>query len=115
MAAGKAGKRYSGEYSRGATVKLNNAAGRGDVASLRVLTSGSGLSYARGSSQMQFGKATAGLAYSWLGYELGREFSSLQATGTAKLASVYGSYLLIRSRNTTLYAPFAYDHKTFQD
>ncbi|ABM39000.1 ShlB/FhaC/HecB family hemolysin secretion/activation protein [Polaromonas naphthalenivorans] len=113
--ADNAGNRYTGEYRLGATVNLNNAAGRGDVASLRVLTSGSGLNYARASYQMQFGKATAGVAYSWLGYELGREFSSLQAHGTAKIASVYGSYPLIRSRDTNLYAGLAFDHKTFED
>ena len=113
--ADNAGNRYTGEYRLGATVNLNNAAGRGDVASLRVLTSGSGLNYARASYQMQFGKATAGVAYSWLGYELGREFSYTGATGTAKVASIYGSYPLIRSRNTNLYASLAFDHKTFQD
>ena len=109
------GNRYTGEYRLGATVNLNNAAGLGDVASLRVLTSGAGLNYARGSYQVQLGKATAGVAYSWLGYELGKEFSSLQAKGTAKIASVYGSYPLIRSRNTNLYALLAFDHKTLQD
>ena len=109
------GNRYTGEYRLGATVNLNNAAGLGDVASLRVLTSGAGLNYARGSYQVQLGKATAGVAYSWLGYELGKEFSSLQANGTAKIASVYGSYPLIRSRNTNLYALLAFDHKTLQD
>lgn len=113
--ADNAGNRYTGEYRVGATVNLNNPAGLGDVASLRVLTSGSGLNYARASYQMQFGKATAGVAYSWLGYELGREFSYTGATGTAKIASLYGSYPLIRSRNTNLYAGLAFDHKTFQD
>ncbi|WP_196869929.1 ShlB/FhaC/HecB family hemolysin secretion/activation protein [Polaromonas sp. CG_9.11] len=113
--ADNAGNRYTGEYRLGATLNLNNAAGLGDVASLRVLTSGPGLSYARASYQMQFGKATAGVAYSWLGYELGKEFSSLQANGTAKIASIYGSYPLIRSRNTNLYALLAFDAKTFQD
>ena len=113
--ADNAGNRYTGEYRLGATVNLNNAAGRGDVASLRVLTSGAGLNYARASYQMMFGKATAGLAYSWLDYELGKEFSSLQAHGTAKIATVYGSYPLIRSRNTNLYAQLAFDHKTFED
>ncbi|MFZ2293469.1 MAG: ShlB/FhaC/HecB family hemolysin secretion/activation protein [Polaromonas sp.] len=113
--ADNAGNRYTGEYRLGATVNLNNAAGHGDVASLRLLTSGSGLNYARASYQMQFGKATAGVAYSWLGYELGREFAYAQATGTARIASVYGSYPLIRSRNTNLYAGLAFDAKTFQD
>lgn len=109
------GNRYTGEYRLGATVNLNNAAGRGDVASLRVLTSGSGLNYARGSYQMQFGKATAGVAYSWLGYELGKEFSSLRANGTAKIASLYGGYPLVRSRTTNVSALLAFDVKTFQD
>ena len=113
--ADNAGNRYTGEYRLGATVNLNNLAGLGDVASLRVLTSGSGLNYARASYQMQFGKATAGLAYSWLGYELGKEFASLQAKGTAKIASIYGSYPLIRSRDTNLYAGLAFDAKTMQD
>lgn len=109
------GNRYTGEYRLGATVNLNNAAGHGDVASLRVLTSGSGLNYARGSYQMQFGKATAGVAYSLLDYKLGKEFSSLQAHGTAKIASIYGGYPLLRTRNTNLYALLAFDDKTFQD
>ncbi|MBS1196802.1 MAG: Polypeptide-transport-associated domain protein ShlB-type [Proteobacteria bacterium] len=113
--ADNAGNRYTGEYRLGATVNLNNLAGRGDVASLRVLTSGSGLNYARASYQMQFGKARAGVAYSWLGYELGREFESLNAHGTARIASIYGSYPLIRTRNSNLNVGLAFDHKTFQD
>lgn len=109
------GNRYTGQYRLGATVNLNNLAGRGDVASLRVVTTGSGLNYARAAYQMQFGKATAGLSYSRLRYELGEEFESLQAHGTASIASVYGSYPLMRSRNTNLYAQLAFDHKTFDD
>lgn len=110
-----AGNRYTGEYRLGATVNLNNLAGRGDVASLRAMTSGSGLNYARASYQMQFGKATAGVAYSGLKYKLGEEFESLQAHGTAEIASIYGSYPLIRSRNSNLNAGLVYEDKTFQD
>jgi len=113
--ADNAGNRYTGEYRIGATVNLNDPTGHGDVASLRAMTSGSGLSYARASYQMQFGKATAGVAYSRLEYSLGREFESLQANGTAEVASIYSSYPLIRSRNNNLYAGLAFDAKTFQD
>ncbi|MGP1677993.1 MAG: ShlB/FhaC/HecB family hemolysin secretion/activation protein [Burkholderiales bacterium] len=113
--ADNAGNRYTGEYRVGATVNINNPAGHGDVASLRVLTSGSGLTYGRASYQMQFGKATAGVAYTALKYELGKEFEPLQAHGTAEIASVYGSYPLTRSRNTNLYALAGFDAKTFQD
>jgi len=113
--ADNAGSRYTGEYRVGATVNLNNLAGLGDVASLRVLTSGSGLNYARISYQVPFGKAVVGAAYSYLTYSLGREFESLDANGTAEVATLYGSYALIRSRNTNLSAHLALDAKTFQD
>lgn len=110
-----AGNRYTGEYRLGGTVNLNNLAGRGDVASLRAMTTGSGLNYARASYQMMFGKATAGVAYSALQYKLGEEFESLRAHGTAEIASIYGSYPLIRSRNNNLSAALVYEDKTFQD
>ncbi|MDP2034781.1 MAG: ShlB/FhaC/HecB family hemolysin secretion/activation protein [Polaromonas sp.] len=110
-----AGNYYTGEYRLGGTVNINNLLGQADVLSLRAVTSGSGLNYGRASYQMQFGKATAGIAYSRLAYELGKEFAPLQANGTAEVASVYGSYPLIRSRNTNLNAGLNYDHRTFQD
>jgi hemolysin activation/secretion protein len=110
-----AGNRYTGVYRVGGTLNLNNPLGRGDVASLRAMTTGSGLSYGRASYQMMFGKATIGAAYSYLEYELGEEFESLLAHGTAKIASLYGSYPLIRSRNNNMYAGLTYEDKTFQD
>ncbi len=113
--ADNAGSRYTGEYRVGATVNLNNAAGLGDVASLRALTSGSGLKYARASYQLPVGRAQVGVAYSLLDYSLGREFASLQAHGTARIASVFASYPLVRSRNNNTYLLLAYDAKKFQD
>ncbi|NNM52724.1 MAG: ShlB/FhaC/HecB family hemolysin secretion/activation protein [Pseudomonadales bacterium] len=113
--ADNAGNPYTGEYRLGATVNLNNLAGLGDVASLRGMTSGPGLRYARASYQMQFGKPTAGIAYSVLDYRLGREFEPLGAHGIWDTASVYGNYPLIRSRNNNLYAGLAFDDRTFQD
>ena len=113
--ADNAGNPYTGEERIGATVNLNNPFGRGDVASLRVLTSGPGLRYGRASYQTRFGRATAGVAYSRLDYELGEQFEILGANGTAKVASVYGSYPLIRSRDSNLYVGLGYDDRTFQD
>ena len=113
--ADNAGNHYTGANRIGATVNFNEPLGLGDVASLRALTSGSGLNYLRGAYQMQFGKATAGVAYSALRYKLGEEFASLDANGTAEVASLYGSYPLIRSRNENLYAGLVLDAKTFQD
>jgi hemolysin activation/secretion protein len=113
--ADNAGNRYTAADRIGATINLNNAAGLGDIATLRTLTSGSGLNYARASYQLQIGKMKAGVAYSSLTYALGQEFESLQANGTANIASIYGSYPLIRSRNNNLNFQLAYDAKTFQD
>lgn len=113
--ADNAGNPYTGEYRVGATVYLNNPLGRGDVASLRLLTSGSGLQYGRASYQMHFGKATAGVAYSRLDYELGEQFESLGANGTAEVASVFGAYPLLRSRDSNLYFGLGYDDRDFED
>jgi hemolysin activation/secretion protein len=113
--ADNAGNRYTGANRVGLTVYFNEPLGLGDVASLRAMTSGAGLNYLRGSYQMQFGKATAGVAYSALRYELGQEMASLQAKGTTQVASVYGSYPLVRSRNDNLNAGLNLDIKTFQD
>ena len=109
------GGRYTGAIRMGATVNLNNAAGLGDVASLRAFTSGSGLSYARASYQAPVGMGTLGVAYSSLGYKLGKEFAALQASGSARTTSLYGSYPLIRSRSRNLNLQLGLDTKTFQD
>ena len=113
--ADNAGNRYTGEYRVGATVNLNNPLGLGDVASVRAITSGAGLKYGRASYQVPFGRATIGAAYSRLDYVLGREFAPLGANGVATVASVYGNYTLIRSRDTNLYTGLNYDQKKFQD
>lgn len=110
-----AGNPYTGEYRLGATVNLNNMAGRGDVLSLRAVTSGSGLNYGRASYQMMFGRATLGIAYSRLEYELGEQFEVLGANGTATIASVFGSMPLIRSRDTNLHVGLLYEDKNLID
>jgi hemolysin activation/secretion protein len=113
--ADNAGNRYTGEYRVGGTVNFNNPTGHGDVISVRGLTSGSGLNYGRLSYQTQLGKARAGVAYTAMAYELSREFESLRAHGTVRIASIFGSYPLIRSRNNNLSALLQYDDKTFKD
>lgn len=113
--ADNAGSRYTGPYRVGATVSLNNPAGLGDVASLRALTSGSGLKYARASYQLPVGRAQVGVAYSLLDYSLGKEFEGLQAHGTARIVTVFGRYPVVRSRSNNTYVLLAYDDKKFQD
>ncbi|MFC5526709.1 ShlB/FhaC/HecB family hemolysin secretion/activation protein [Rhodanobacter ginsengisoli] len=113
--ADNAGNPYTGVYRVGATVNLNNPLGLGDVASLRVLTSGRGLRYGRASYQMQIDRATVGVAYSKLDYVLGKQFAPLGAHGSAEVASIYGSYPLLRSRDSNLTVGLVYEDKRFQD
>jgi hemolysin activation/secretion protein len=113
--ADNAGNPYTGENRVGGQLNFNNLMGRGDVASLRLLTSGEGLQYGRASYQTMLGRVTAGVAYSWLEYELGKQFKPLGANGTAKVASVYGSLPLIRSRDTNLYTGLTFERKRFED
>jgi hemolysin activation/secretion protein len=113
--ADNAGNRYTGEVRVGGTVNFNNLTGHGDVLSFRGLTSGPGLNYGRVSYQTQLRKATVGVAYTALRYRLGKEFESLRAHGTAEIASIYGSYPLVRSRDSNLYGLLAFDAKKFRD
>jgi len=113
--ADNAGNRYTGSKRIGASLNINNPLGLGDVAGLRVLTSGEGLKYGRAFYQLQMGRATVGVAYSALKYNLIKEFEDLDAHGNAQVASVYASYPLIRSRNSNLYALVGGDIRTFED
>lgn len=115
LEADNAGNRYTGAWRGGGTLNFNEPIGIGDVASLRVLTSGSGLNYVRGSYQAEIQAVTVGVAYAHLAYKLGREFAPLDARGTVDIASLYGSYPLIRSRDTNLYALLDLDLRTLKD
>jgi hemolysin activation/secretion protein len=86
------------------------------VLSARFLGSTTGgLVYGRLSYQAQVEDATVGVAYTAFEYKLGRQFSSLDASGSEQIASLYGSYPLIRSYNSNLYALLDFDFRTFQD
>lgn len=113
--ADNAGNPYTGEYRIGATVNLNDPLGLGDLASLRVLTSGHGLRYGRAAYQMPVSMATVGVAYSRLGYALGKQFSTLGANGSADVASISAYQPVIRSRDTNLFVGLVYENKTFHD
>lgn len=113
--ADNAGNRYTGTYRIGGALYLNNPTGAGDLISLRVLGSPSGLAYGRAAYQRPIGNLTVGASYAHIRYDLGREFKSLDADGTADIASVFASYPVVRSRNANLYAVAALDAKWFKD
>lgn len=109
------GNRYTGRNRLGTSLNLNNPSGYGDIASVRLLTSGEGLNYMRAAYQVQIERAKVGVAYAHLNYRLGREFESLQAHGAASIASIYASYPLMRSRQSNLSLQLAFDSKRLRD
>lgn len=109
------GNRYTGARRLGASLYLNNPSGNGDLLSLRALTSVDGLRYARAAYQVPLGPLRTAIAYSHMRYKLGAEFASLQAHGTAGIASLSASYPLIRSRSANLNAVINADFKTLRD
>ena len=113
--ADNAGNRLTGTYRLGGTIYVNDPAGIGDQASLRVLASTGGLAYGRASYQAPVGSLTVGAAYTHLRYALGQEFSVLDADGTADILSAYGSYPLVRSRSANLNALVDLDARHLKD
>ena len=113
--ADNAGNYYTGALRVGATLFLNEPTGEGDVASLRLLTSGVGLNYFRVAYQLQVGRARVGAAYSNLDYTLGQGYESLQANGSTSTMGFFGSYPLLRSRNANLFVGGSYESKRFED
>jgi hemolysin activation/secretion protein len=109
------GNRFTGTYRLGGTIYLNNPAGIGDQASLRLLGSTGGLAYGRAAYQAPVGNATVGAAFTHLRYALGHEFSILDADGTADIFSLYGSYPLVRSRRVNLNALVGLDARQLKD
>ena len=109
------GDRYTGSYRGGGTLNINNPLGLGDLATVRVLTSGSGLTYVRAAYQLEVGDATVGAAYTHFQYHLGKEFAALDASGTEDIGSLYASYPLVRTRDNNLYALADVDERSFDD
>jgi len=113
--ASNAGSPYTGLYQGGGTVNFNEPLSIGDVASLRVLTSGKGLQYARAAYQAQAGDLTLGVAYAHFHYRLGKQFDVLDANGREDITSLYASYPLVRSYDNNLQARVELDYRVLQD
>jgi hemolysin activation/secretion protein len=109
------GNYYTGAWRAGATLFFNEPTGQGDVASLRLLTSGEGLNYLRAAYQLQLGQARVGASFSSLEYALGQGLENLLANGTAKNIGFFGSYPLLRSRHENMFLGASFESKRFED
>lgn len=111
------GNRYTGAYRLGGTLFWNNPAGLGDQVSLRVQGNDGGMAYGRLGYQLPVGdQATrVGAAWSEMRYHLREEFSTLRASGEARIGSLYLSHPLLRSRGANWFAQAQYDDKRLED
>lgn len=109
------GNRYTDRARFGATLNLDSPTRAGDRFSLRVLSSGSNMSYGRLSYLLPVGVrgTKLGAAYSHVDYKLGRELDPLSATGDAGVASLFALHPFERTRRFSLFGTFGFDHKTF--
>lgn len=111
------GGRYSGRYRYGFQTTFNNPGHIGDRAFLGgLLTNDHTHNYNLG-YEMPLGSrgSRLGISYSQMDYTLGDYFNLLEAVGTARTFSFYGSTPLVNSRGSYVAASYGYDHRQLKD
>lgn len=111
------GNRYSGRHRGLATARWNSPFTFGDQLSSSALLTDEGMWFGQLAYSLPIGvsglRVQAGYAHTR--YELGKEFASLGATGTAKIATAGFTYPLIRTRAHNLLMSVQYQHKDLHD
>lgn len=118
VAADNYGSRATGEYRLGALGRIKSPFRRGDNLDLRALVSSEGgVVYGRAAYESPLGYTgtRGGFAVSRVDYELGRQFSALDATGEADVFELFVTHPIIRSRARNLLGRFGYEHKRLED
>ncbi len=117
LAADNYGNRYTGEYRLDATAAWNSPLDLGDLLSLRAISSGPDMGYARLAWQLPLGAdgLKLGAAYAETRYQLGAEFSALQSHGTARSNSLFLSYPLLRSQTANVSVTLTREDKQLVD
>jgi hemolysin activation/secretion protein len=111
------GNRYTGENRARLNVNANSPFMLGDQLALRGLLTEQGMWYGSLGYSLPLGpsglRAQASYAHTY--YELGKDFASLDATGTADVTSLGLSYPIVRSQRANLTVAGAYQHKELHD
>lgn len=111
------GNRYTGKVRGVADAYVNSPFLFGDRASISTIYTEEKMWYGSANYVAPLGysglRGNVGYAHTY--YELGKEFASLDAHGTAKIASAGLSYPLIRSQQTNLTLGGTYQHKWLKD
>ena len=111
------GNRYTGTYRVSGGFSLASPTGYGDLFTAQASTAGEGLNSQRVAYQLPVGGGglRVGAAYSNSDYELGKQFSPLDATGHAKVATLGATYPFVRSLGLNLTGSLSFDAKRLED
>ena len=111
------GNYYTGRNRAHLSLSANSPFMLGDQVVLRALATGTGMWFGNLGYNLPLGasglRAQVGYAHTY--YELGKDFSSLQGTGTANVASAGLSYPLLRSQRSNLSLSVQALHKSLHD
>jgi hemolysin activation/secretion protein len=114
--ADNSGNRYTGQLRAGFGFVAANLAGRGDQLALRgVFTNERGVVYGRAGYQMPVGALRVGGALTRTDYVLGKQFTSLDAHGSATVSSLYALYPIIRSIAGSLDTQLTFNYADLSD
>ncbi len=109
------GNAFTGQERLSASITLNNPLHRGDTLNASLLHSGPGLGYWRLAYEATVNGqgSRTGASFSSLNYAF--QLSSLHASGSATVQSLWGKHPLVRSPDMNLYAQAQYDGLRTQD
>lgn len=111
------GNRYTGQAQAHIHLEASSMIRLGDQATLRTLVTDQSLWFGQIGYGLPLGASglRGQLGYARSHYELGQDFTSLQAHGTADVASLGLSYPLLRSQRANVNLSGSYQHKALTD
>lgn len=111
------GNRYTGEYRTRLNLQFDSPFLFGDQIQLRSLVTDEALWLGSLNYSLPLGASglRGALGYSHTSYELGKQFSALQATGTAKVSTLGVSYPFLRSQRANLTVGVNWQFKKLED
>ena len=111
------GNTYNGEYRLIGGLSVANPLGLGDNLSLQALVSDGDQQYLSTQFDLPVGpwNTRVGFSLSWLEYELGKDFDSLNAKGTAATGSLYASQSWWQQRNWGLSSRLEWRYRDLED
>jgi len=110
------GNTYTGRWRGGLGVAAFNLAGFGDQLTLRgVFTNQHGVMYGRANYQIPIDVIRIGAGVTRTDYALGKQFSELDARGSATVGSFYVQYPIVRSLAGSLDTQLAFNYGNLKD